>query len=330
MLFGILTSFRNFLYNFGVLKTYSINIPVISIGNITVGGTGKTPTTRYLAEKIISMGYLPGIISRGYGRSTKSQIIVHDGKKMLSSWCDSGDEPFLLASWLDSVPVVVDNNRVAAAKTLIKKFNVDIIILDDGFQHRKIFRNIDIVLFNSLEESNSLNMLPLGRLREKLHNLSRCDILIFTKLKNQTLNDIKNSFNLILPDKVLSSSNNLKVIKYNYNEKIEPSSIELPVFAFCGIGDPDSFIKDLKSIGIKTTHFKQFKDHEAYSNHRLKPLLNNIKTLNINSVLTTEKDALKLPDWFIKEINLFILQMEVVFPPRQEKVLLDSVRSILL
>ena len=98
---------------------------------------------------------------------------------MLSSWSDSGDEPFLLASWLGSVPVVVDTNRVAAAKTLIKNFDVDIIILDDGFQHRKIFRSIDIVLFNSFEESKSLNMLPLGRLRENLHNLSRCDILIF-------------------------------------------------------------------------------------------------------------------------------------------------------
>ena len=329
VIYGIIISLRNTLYNFKFLKTHAIDNSVISIGNITTGGTGKTPLVRYLAEKILKMGYKPGIISRGYGRITKAQLVVHDGKTVKSGWDESGDEPYMLASWLKTVPIIVDLNKVSGAKYLIDNFDVDVILLDDAFQHRKIRRDLDIVLINSTVNSDSLKLLPAGMLREKLENIKRGDILIFTKNTNDKFPDISIQFQNKFGNKMMTSSTDYYITNFTTKDRMNASELQNPGFGFCGIGDPQSFKKGLKIVGLDIKHYRMFKDHHRYNSQTLNSLLSEINELNIKSVITTEKDVIKLPKWFIKEINLFILQVEFVFSPQAEKILLEEVKKVL-
>ena len=329
IIYSVIISLRNTLYNWKFFKTHAVDIPVISIGNITTGGTGKTPLVRYLAEIIVKMGYKPGIISRGYGRITKAQLVVHDGKLIKSDWDKSGDEPYLLASWLKTVPIIVDSDKVNGAKYMVDNFDIDVILLDDAFQHRKIRRDLDIVLINSTVNSDSLKLLPTGMLREKLKNITRGDILIFTKNTNNKFPDISSQFQNKFGNKMMTSSTEYYITKFTTRDRMNTSELQNPSFSFCGIGDPQSFKKGLKVVGLDIKHYHIFKDHQRYDTQTLKLLLTEINELNIKSVITTEKDVIKLPEWFVNGINLFILQMVFVFSPQSEKILLEEVKKVL-
>ena len=175
IVYGIIITLRNFFYDVGIFKITPMSTPVISVGNITAGGAGKTPMTITLAEVGKLRGFKPGIVSRGYGRNSKGLQIVHDGNEMKDTVENSGDEPFLMASLLKDIPVVVSGNRVDGADRLIQDYGVNLIILDDAFQHRKIYRDIDIVLINASEKSSAYHMLPVGQLREFPWELNRAE-----------------------------------------------------------------------------------------------------------------------------------------------------------
>ena len=181
LVYKSLIAIRNYCYDSNLFNIHSIDCPVISIGNLSIGGTGKTPLTIYLAKILINNGFQPGIISRGYRRISKEEIVVSDGKKIHKDWRLCGDEPFMIAKLLSNVPIIVNNNKVVSSKRLIKDFNVNVILLDDAFQHRKIARDVDIVLYNSTINKKDLCLLPLGILREPIKNISRANIIIATK-----------------------------------------------------------------------------------------------------------------------------------------------------
>ena len=143
---------RNYLYNHTILTKTQFNIPIISIGNITTGGTGKSPMVIYIAKQLIKIGYKPGIISRGYGRKSSGLQIVHDGKDLLADVNSAGDEAYLIADHLNNVPIIVCKNRINGINQLINFYSVDIIIMDDGFQHRKVNRDIDILMISSNDQ----------------------------------------------------------------------------------------------------------------------------------------------------------------------------------
>ena len=200
---------RNIFYNLGIFVSYSLPCKVISVGNITVGGTGKTPAVIYLAKLLKNNGYRVGVLSRGYGRITKGTIDLKENKN--KDWKHFGEEPLLISKKLIDVPVVVDNNRFRGGRFLFKKYKPQIIILDDGFQHRSLHRNLDIVLINANQSIHDYKMLPYGLLREPLQHLKRSDIVIVTKM------NIKNP-----PEHI---NKKLKSLKINYyNSKTEPSS----------------------------------------------------------------------------------------------------------
>ncbi len=180
-LYGLAIEIRNLLYDKRCIKTSKFDIPVISVGNLTVGGTGKTPFVIYLAQYLKESSLSVGIVSRGYGRKTKGTVIVHDGKSILSSHDESGDEPWLIASALKSVPVIVDEDRTQGIQTLIDKFPVDVVLLDDAFQHRRAGRDLDILLINSRESSGNYHLLPGGKLREPLRQSRRASLIVHTK-----------------------------------------------------------------------------------------------------------------------------------------------------
>ena len=179
-LFRVGVRLRNMAFDHAWLITRELPCPVISVGNLTVGGTGKTPMVIYLAEKIQKMGFKPAILSRGYRRKGKGTTIVSDGRKPPLDYTESGDEPALMAQRLPKIPIVVDEIRFRGGTHLVRKFDPDVVILDDGFQHRWLHRDLDIVLMDAASPFSDGKMLPAGRLREPPKNLKRADLVAIT------------------------------------------------------------------------------------------------------------------------------------------------------
>ena len=180
-IYWLLVLIRNIFYDLKIFKIYSLNKTVISIGNLTTGGTGKTPFTIFIAKYFIQQGIKVAILSRGYGRKSKGTIVVSNGINLINSYEKSGDEPYLIAKKLQNVPVVVDEKRYRGGKFLINNYNPDIIILDDGYQHRSLKRDLDILLINSLDKKTDHKLIPNGKLREPWKNIKRADLIIKTK-----------------------------------------------------------------------------------------------------------------------------------------------------
>ena len=262
-----LVYWRNLFYHFGFFVTRSLPCPVISVGNISIGGTGKTPLVEYITKYLQSRGMRVGIVSRGYGRKTTGTVIVTNGKTKPKLWQDVGDEPFMLAHNLNNVPIVVDEQRYRGGMLLIKKFKPDIIVLDDGFQHRALYRNLDIVLINSKDTIQNQKLLPYGSLREPWYHLSRSDILVLTKvnihkprgflirkMEETGLPIIKNTMKL---DKTLRSITNNQI--YLKNKK------NCKIYIFSAIGDPEGFIASLNQTKMIICGGKTFPDHHNYN-----------------------------------------------------------------
>ena len=172
---------RNIFYNFNFFVSRKIPTKVVSVGNITAGGTGKTPAVIYLSQFFKKRNYKVAVLSRGYGRKTAGTQLVTNGKEAVDDWRNFGDEPTLISQKLKDVPIVVDQNRHRGAMYLIEKFNPDIIIMDDAFQHRSIERDLDLVLINSQAPISDYRLIPHGLLREPIRHLKRADAIILTK-----------------------------------------------------------------------------------------------------------------------------------------------------
>ena len=300
---------RNIFYNLGIFVSYSLPCKVISVGNITVGGTGKTPAVIYLAKLLKNNGYRVGVLSRGYGRITKGTIDLKENKN--KDWKHFGEEPLLISKKLIDVPVVVDNNRFRGGRYLFKKYKPQIIILDDGFQHRSLHRNLDIVLINANQSIHDYKMLPYGLLREPLQHLKRSDIVIMTKM------NIKNP-----PEHI---NKKLKSLKINhYHSRTEPSSNLIDIngkmtplismkhqkaLAISGIGDPLSFELILGKQNIEFVDHIALNDHHEYNMKDFISIEKKIKELKPDFLITTEKDLLKL-----KNSNKIIIEMLYALP----------------
>ena len=177
--YWLLIFWRNFFYNLGFFVSRKLPCKVVSIGNLSVGGTGKTPFVLFLANTLKATGLKVAVLSRGYKRKSAGTLVVSDGNAVQSDLENSGDEPFMLANKLKGIPVVVDENRYRGGQLICNEYNPDVILMDDAFQHRRVFRDVDIVLINSNHRRPKL--LPYGLLREPLRNIKRADAVIFTK-----------------------------------------------------------------------------------------------------------------------------------------------------
>ena len=287
---------RNLFYNIGVFVSHSLPCKVISIGNITTGGTGKTPAVIYFAKLLKNHGQRVAVLSRGYGRSTTGTVVVSTGDNNIKNWKMVGEEPALLAEKLPDIPLVVDENRYRGGLYIITHFNPDVIILDDGFQHRTLDRDLDIALLNSNQSGIAYKLLPYGLLREPWHHLKRADVTILTKT------------NLNRPSHFIY--NKLKSLKIvSYNSKIVPSELLIGtngnrisvnamknerIIAVSGIGDPIGFELLLEKLRLNIVDHISFNDHHQYG----KPDLKIIKTImggkKAGFIVTTEKDLIKL------------------------------------
>ncbi len=314
-----LTLWREIFYRVGFFVTHRLPVPVVSVGNITLGGTGKTPTVISIAETALSMGKRPAIVSRGYGRTTTGTVIVSDGKGTLVPWEEAGDEPLLMAKRLPTVPVVVDEQRFRGGMVAVEQFGVDMIILDDAFQHRAVERNLDVVLINSRERAENYRMLPYGRLREPTWSVRRADIVVLTKTDGESTVPAVHRKIARHARKIMKSS-----LRPRETENLKGRK----VVAFCGIGDPDSFRPTLRQLGADIVAFQKFRDHHIYDESDMNDLKKLLEKRNGDTLVTTEKDWVKLPRSEGKDDSILPVPVEMVWFDEGEVLLREVLREL--
>ena len=268
-LYGAATALRNTMFDRGMLSVRRLEQPVVSVGNLSVGGSGKTPFVIALGELLQARGIGYDVLSRGYRRKTRGVLVVEPG----GSAADFGDEPLLIARRL-RVPVIVGESRYDAGRLAEQKFQSQLHILDDGFQHRSLFRDFDIVLLTEGDFSDRL--LPSGRLREPLSSLGRADAVV-------------------LPEGLARNHPSLqqKPVWRVARELVIPTLPPAPV-VFCGIARPEQFFAQVRAAGITPAHEIGFGDHHTYSGRDIDRLQAMRGKLGAGGYMTTEKDAVNL------------------------------------
>ena len=293
---------RLLLYKLGLLKTKKVSSIVISIGNITCGGTGKTPLTIEIAKYLITKGFKVGILSRGYKRKiaasrNKENILVSDGEEILADSERSGDEPYLIAKNLPKAIVLSGRDRLQTAESAIK-LGAEILILDDGFQYLKLHRNENILILDTERPFDNGYLLPAGELRELPDSIKRATAIVLsnsknTLLKTTTLSKIKK----YTTDKPIIEMNyKIKVLKgINIVKTISPNELNnKKIIAFSGIGNPKSFSDSLTEAGLSIIEHIIYADHHDYEFEDLNRIIDTAKKHNIEDIITTEKDAVKI------------------------------------
>lgn len=316
--YGIAVFLRNYLFDKEIFKEKKVDIKVISIGNINVGGSGKTPLVMYLCKLLKEKGHKVGVLSRGYRRKTAGYLLVSNGDKILTKVENSGDEIFLTALNC-KVPAAVGEDRFEGAKSFIKDTNIDVLILDDAFQHRWIERQINLLIFEQdFLLSPSLRnqiLLPAGNLREPFRAVKRADAIIinrkFSELKNipsQKSKHFKSKDVFTAFYKATSFTDVTKKVSYPLEEFSGQKSLIVS-----GIANPKSFIKALKDFNVDTTNQIIFVDHKNYTTKEIQQIRKKFYSTNSHSVVTTEKDAVKLSSFSkeLDDIDIFYLKIEM-------------------
>lgn len=321
-LYGAVTKARNALYEKGVFKSFSLGVPTVSVGNITVGGTGKTPLVALVAEILAEKGEKVCVVSRGYGReNSKRRVLVSDDEKILVNARQAGDEPFELAQkLLGKAIIVADANRVSAGDWARQKFGITAFVLDDAFQHRRVKRDLNIVTIDATNPFGNKKMLPAGILREPLDSLERADAIVITRAN--LVRDLENlkaevkRFNsdceiFISRNKVLNlvkldeffaqaqSETNHKLPITTYEKK--PLTNHQPpatshYFVFCALGNPHNFFEQLRKENYDLVSTEEFPDHHFYTAKDIAEMEIKAGRANADVLLTTAKDAVKLKD----------------------------------
>lgn len=310
-----------------ITKPVKLNCPVISIGNITWGGSGKTPVVIELANYILSLNKVPVILSRGYARKDTKQknVIVRNKKEIVANLSVSGDEPYMMAQTVNC-PIIVGSNRVESAK-IANQFKPDIFILDDGFQHWKIKRDLDIVCINCLNPFGNEKIIPAGILRENLSSLERANLIILTNsnlIDTETLEKLKQQITDITNDTPICSfcePNKITRIKDNKEIDINELKNSMAFTVVSAIGSPENFISTATNLGLNIKNEVIFQDHHIYT---LKDISDIAQSFNDNEkILTTAKDAVKIKDIINGtefEDKIYILNISVNFKEDKGKI----------
>jgi tetraacyldisaccharide 4'-kinase len=309
----------SFLYGLGVklrmhMAPTKKGLPgfVLSLGNLTVGGTGKTPAAAMIAEWALEQGYKPAILSRGYGRKGRQKVLeVSDGKAILSTPAESGDEPYLLAKKLKGVPVIISKSRYEAGLLTHEKHETDFFILDDGFQHIALEKNLDIALLDATRPFGNMHLLPRGPLREPVHHLGRADAFIVTRSGEGSTSILVDFLRKKFPGKPLFRSQHLpeKVVFPRSWKTFGPAFLlGKRVVAFCGIAKPEQFRNTLEKLGAEIVFFKASPDHHPYSRAEIEEMILGAKAADC--LMTTEKDWVRVENLGVHEDKLCFLTIK--------------------
>jgi tetraacyldisaccharide 4'-kinase len=322
IIFKFVTDIRNKLYDCNFLKSEKINVPVISVGNLSTGGTGKTPMVDFIIYNL-KRDYNISVLSRGYNRKSKGFIEIKnsDNPSLV------GDEPFLIKSNHSEVPVFACEDRVEGAKKIISENNTNLILLDDAFQHRKISRNLDIVLtdYNNLFYKDYL--LPYGNLRESRNNINRADVIIVTKcpldFKKADAIKIKNQINPKKTQSLFFSQIKYSEILFGFKELSFKSIRNSKLTLVTGIANSQPLKEYLKKNNVNFDHF-DYPDHYNYSRKDVNKILATTKN---NIILTTKKDYYKLSQFKID--NLLYIDIKVEFLDGKQEFL-STIKEVLI
>ncbi len=333
-LYSFLVQTRNYLYQKKILKTQKLACKVISIGNITVGGTGKTPATIYLARLFQGKGKRVVVLSRGYKSKNGKKIrLVSDGTTIFLGPKQSGDEPYLLAKRLEGVPIVTGRDRFLAGKYALSRFSPDIILLDDGFQHLRLKRDLDIVLIDAARQLGNGHLIPRGILRESPKNLRRASLFLLTHTEeaNGNYESLKNKLkSLNARAEIFTASHkaqDLFDLEAGERENLDYYLQEKKVMALSGIAEPRSFFSLLTAHGAIVKEKMVFPDHHSYSRCDIEIIQKRSKSLDM--IVTTEKDAVKIKEVPRSGIKIMVLSVnfKVKAEEKFENLLWDAVNS---
>lgn len=330
-LFQVAVKTRRFLYNVRILRDTTLGVQVIAIGNLTVGGTGKTPVVEKFARELRDQGRTVAILSRGY-RSKPPPLakrlidrfffrqdrtpprVVSDGKSLLLDSETAGDEPYMLASNLKDVIVLVDKDRVKSGRYAIEKFGCDTLLLDDGFQYWKLRgRRMDVVLIDYQQPFGNEQLLPRGTLREPPSHLARASTVFITKSDGKTaaLRQRIAQFNpsagiiecvhhpLYLEDVFTGEQHGLERLQNR------------PIASLSGIAQPESFEQSLIKLGGELVYSKRFADHHRFSQQEVLNVINRSKKRQAQAIITTQKDAVRFPKIDRRDLPIYFMRVEI-------------------
>jgi len=310
-LYRFITGFRNYLFDKSILKETRFHVPLISVGNINLGGTGKTPFVITLSSFLESKGYKVGVLTRGYHRKSKGQIIVKDGNSILASPREAGDEPCLIARKSGNTVVIADADRVEAARCAIEKYHCTALIADDAFQHRYLARDLDIVLWDSHNDPAKEAVVPSGRLRESWKGLCRADMLLVTRTANLPQH-IAEFFHAKRTDLFISALPFAvrKIFCLSNHEEISQENLKnRKVLGFCGLGNPRQFFDTIRQLTQIPPVTKIFPDHYKYSENEIDEMIQAAEKQDCRFIITTEKDAVNMPPSAANSSRILIVQI---------------------
>jgi tetraacyldisaccharide 4'-kinase len=305
--YTIAVTMRNRRYDRGAAEVHKVDLPIITVGNLTLGGTGKTPMVKWLAQRFQNAGLRVAIVSRGYGAA--------EGKH--------NDEAMELAQALPNVPHIQNRDRVAGAQQAIREFNSQLLLLDDGFQHRRLSRDLDIVLLDALEPFGFEHVFPRGTLREPLAGLQRANVVCLSRadaISPSERETIRKRVADIAPQAAWceAAHSASKLV----NARGESQSLEFlarhRVAAFCGIGNPAGFRHTLTAAGCEPVAWREFPDHHAYTAADQSKLVALARSSNADGCVCTQKDLVKLPQQQLGGIPLWAVVIEMKFLSGQE------------
>ncbi|MFH0878503.1 MAG: tetraacyldisaccharide 4'-kinase [Lentisphaerota bacterium] len=330
-LYSAIMQTRFWLYSKGLFRHHTLGCQVISIGNLTVGGTGKTPIVEVFARTLRKNGRRVAILSRGYKKHETpwpermmnllmlrgNKIlprVVSDGQRLLLDADMSGDEPYMLASNLPQVAVIVDKNRVKGGQYAIHKLDCDTLILDDGFQYLSLKHRLDIVLVDRTNPFGNGYVLPRGILRESFRNIKRASFIFITKSNGDGAEELKKHIRELNPHaEIAECRHRPKHLQNVYTGERQPLDMlkNLDVAAVSGIAVPKGFEDELLRLGARVLYHKRYADHHRYSQQEIIDLINRSIARGAKAIITTEKDAVRFPKIERRDLPVYFLRVEI-------------------
>jgi tetraacyldisaccharide 4'-kinase len=316
--YTLVVKIRAWLYDNAFLPQFPLGCQVISVGNVTAGGTGKTPVVEILARTLTEEGRKVAILSRGY-RSKKKAVtetlprVVSDGHRVLLDSEMGGDEPYMLARNLPGVVVLVDKDRVKSGRYAISKFGCDVLVLDDGFQYRRLRHTHEIVLVDSTNPFSNGHLLPRGTLREPAAHIRRANFIFITKSNGDT-EILRAKIKKLNPKaEITECRHSPKYFKNAYStDEIQLEDLKgKKVVALSGIASPQSFENSIMKMGATILARERFSDHYRYRPQEIIDIINNADELGADYILTTEKDAVRLPHLENPKVPVYYMRMEI-------------------
>jgi len=325
---------RAALYEIGLFETRRLKAPVISVGNLTVGGAGKTPCVAFLARFLRGAGYEVAILSRGYKRESRGRVEVSNGKEILCGPNESGDEPFLLAKSCPGARVVVDRDRYAAGKWLEERGRISAFILDDGYQHLRLARDLNLLLIDASDPPDQTKVIPFGRLREPITAMRRADAVIVTRsdqpFDRPALENAIRRFARADRPIFYARHKMTELTRLDGAGSVSPVDFAgRRVAAVSGVARPDRFVADLERLGMEIALRRDFDDHHRYTREELSVIVERAREARAEAVITTEKDAANLPADFAGSSEPPIFAARIEFACENEGALKDlALRAI--